>query len=358
MRLISIDEAQPGMILGKTILREEDGQILLRSNSILKAHYIQKIKELKYEYIYILSPGENNVDPNIQPIKDETKVKALETIKLTVEQIKKNTEINLVKIKEVITEMIDQILNSPEVVYNLIEINQHDNYTYMHSVNVATLSLMTGSLMGLNRKNLEILGISALMHDLGKILIDQSILNKSEKLEDHEYEVLKEHATKGYELLKNGYKQSYLPAHVALQHHERIDGSGYPKGLSGNKIHRFAKIVAVADVFDAMTSNRIYQKAQPVYLGIREMVQNMNSKYDHEVVDYFSRIVAPYPTGTVLTMNTGDKAIVTFVSRTKCLIKFINGHYHGQTVNLYHFSDLQVTEVIDGNHTDNSPPRL
>lgn len=352
MRLISIDEAQPGMVLGKTIYRGENGQIILRSNSVLKRQFIDKIKELEYEYIYVLEPNENVDDNNLQPIKDETRFKAVEVFKATIENVKKSTELNIAKIKEVILEMIDQILNKPDVIYNLIEINHHDQYTYMHSVNVAVLSLMTGTLMGLNHKSLETLGISALLHDIGKIMIDEAILNKPGKLDDDEYAVMKQHAQLGYEILKDGFRQSYLPAYVAWQHHERIDGSGYPKGLSSDKIHRFAKIVAVADVFDAITSNRVYKKAQPVYVGIREMVQNMASKYDREIVDFFTRIVAPYPTGTVLAMSNGDKALVTFVSRTKCLIKFLSGKHDGQIVNLYHRKDLEVAEVLCVNNAN------
>lgn len=358
MRLILIDEAQPGMILGKTIYREEDGQILLRANSVLKSHYIDKIKELKYEYIYILNPGETAANNNLQPIKEDTKIKALNAIKSTIETFKRTAELNITKIKEIILEMIDQILKSPEIVYNLNEINHHDKYTYMHSVNVSILALMTGSVMGLDHKNLELLGISALMHDIGKTSIDATLLNKPGKLEDHEYQIIKEHASKGYEILKDSFKQSYLPAHVALQHHERVDGSGYPKGLNGGKIHNFAKIVAVADVFDAITSNRVYQNAQPVYIGIQEIVQNMGHKYDQDVVNYFTRVVAPYPTGTVLTMSNGDKAIVTFVSRTKCLIKFYTGKKQGQTINLYHHPHLNVVEAIHNEHCKKTCPKF
>jgi len=346
MRLIHIDDAEPGMILAKSIFREENGLILLKAYSALKNSYIEKIKNLDYEYIYILDSGETENDNILQPIKDETKLKAIKTLKITAEQVKNNEEFNVVEISEVITDIIDQILRSSEIVFNLIEISSHDNYTYLHSVNVTVLSLMTGSLMGLSRKDLEILGVGALMHDIGKTTIDGKILNKPAKLEADEFEILKEHSQKGYEILKKKYTKSYLPANVALQHHERIEGSGYPKGLTGDKIHRYAKIVAVADVFDAMTSDRVYRSAQPPYLGIREMIQNMNTKYDAEVVEYFSRIIAPYPTGTVLTMSNGDKALVTFVSRTKCLIKFVNGSYQGHTVNLYQLSDLKVAEAI------------
>lgn len=346
MRSISIDDARPGMILAKNIYRESDGKILLASHLKLSEKYIQKIKELNHKFITIYTEDDLTQASDTQPICDETRIHASAVLNNAIEKLRQNEELDIVQIKTVITEMIDEILARPEVIYNLNQISTYDNYTCSHSVNVSILALMTGSLMGYNRKNLELLGIGALLHDIGKIMIDKKLLNKPSSLGPQEFEILKEHPHNGYEILKKRFPQSFLPAIVALQHHERIDGSGYPKGIPGTKIHHFAKIVAVADVFDAMTSNRIYQPAKPAYIAIREVVSHINTKYDSLVVDHFTRIVAPYPIGSVLILESGDKAIVTFVSRKKCLIRFVNGSRRGQSYDLYQSPDLKVKQVL------------
>jgi HD-GYP domain-containing protein (c-di-GMP phosphodiesterase class II) len=200
--------------------------------------------------------------------------------------------------------------------------------------------------MGLNRIELEVLGISALLHDIGKIFLDFRVLNKPKKLDVAEYEQLKTHPREGYEFLKARANLSFLIPHMSLQHHEREDGSGYPRGLIGKRIHRFAKIIAIADVFDAMTSHRIYQDPVPASFAIQEICENSPKKFCRDVADNFIKIVTPYSKGSVLLLNNHQTVEVVEVSRTKCLIKIISGFNEGEIYNLYQKPELSVVKWV------------
>lgn len=347
MRLISIDEAKPGMKLAKAIYRAEDESILLRSNAKLKLSYINRIKALNYTYIYVQDPDEMEESSSLEPIKQETRIKARLLLKKTYWQLKMNEKVDAVKIKNIVKEMVDQILGEPGIVYNIIDIRTHDNYTYAHSVNVCVISLLIGSAMGLGRNELEFLGIGAMLHDIGKISIDSKILNKPAKLNPEEFEVIKKHSRSGYELLKSKVGISFLPAHVALQHHEREDGSGYPRKLTGKRIHLFAKITAVADVYDAMTSHRIYCEATPSHVAMQEISSLGGLKFDQAVINNFLKIVAPYPAGSVLLLSNREQVVVTHVSRQVCRVKVIKGIREGIVFDLYQEPNLTVEKRLD-----------
>ncbi|HYH03458.1 MAG TPA: HD domain-containing phosphohydrolase, partial [Bacillota bacterium] len=246
MRLIDINHVKPGMVLARTIFHPTDGIVLLHQNVKLQEGYIKRLKDLQYTHLYIQEPGDTAEDLDIlEPVKQETKIKASLVLKETLKAYEENHETGLEKLRNVVAEMIDQIYSNKEVVYNMMDIRSYDNYTYAHSVNVCTLALIMGSWLKLSRQDLETLGIGALLHDIGKIFVDREILNKPGPLQPEEYELVKTHTVKGYELLKEKISISFISAHIAYQHHERVDGSGYPRGLTHEKIHRFAKIVAV-----------------------------------------------------------------------------------------------------------------
>lgn len=346
MRLIPIENVKPGMKLARAIFRDQDSKVLLRPNVVLKQSYIQKIKDLKYQYIYIMEPGDEEQDiVNLEPIREETLFQARGLIKKYFNLIKQNKSIEITNIKSVIGEIVDQIIRNPNIVYNMVDIRSHDDYTYAHSVNVCVISVMVGVALNLNRKQLETLGIGAIMHDIGKILIDNKILNKPTKLEPQESELVRKHARDGYEMLRKKANINFLASHIVFQHHEREDGSGYPRGLPGKRIHSFSKIVAVADAYDAMTSNRVYQKELSSLQAIEEIKKEANHKYNSGVVDAFLQVVTPFPIGSTVIFKNGAKGIVKAVSRFECLVEVIEGPNCGNTFNLYQCPNLKVDKV-------------
>ena len=155
-----------------------------------------------------------------------------------------------------VDQIIDELLADLSVLVNLTDIRTFDDYTFASLSNVSVLAIMTGITMGYNDLQLKELGVGAILHDLGKIRIDKSILSKTGELSKEEYEEVKRHPVYGFEILRQYQDVSLLSANVAFQHHERWDGSGYPRGLSGENILEYARIVAACDVYDALLADR------------------------------------------------------------------------------------------------------
>lgn len=170
---------------------------------------------------------------------------------------------------------------------------------------------MTAIAMGCGRSDLQDIGLGAFLHDLGKIMIPISILNKNARLLPEEYDEIKKHPYYGYDMLKNEFMSNGTSGIIAYEHHERVDGSGYPNGLKSEDIHQFSKIVAVADVYDALVSDRPYRKAfQPHQ--VLEIFESQSGGFDSTCLQLFFRHVAAYPVGTIVGLNTGLIGVVVF----------------------------------------------
>jgi len=223
------------------------------------------------------------------------------------------------KVGRVVGSMIDSIFRNADALSSLTRLKGCDEYTFVHSVNVAVLCLTLGRHLGYPRPALESLGIGALLHDTGKIRIPASILQKPGSLDDGEMAEMKRHPLLSVEVLENSGGIPDEAKQVALQHHERWNGCGYPHGLRGDEIGRFGQVAAVCDVYDAMTSDRCYKKAMPVHEGIRKIHEWGDRFFARGVVQSFIHCVGIYPVGTVAQLDTREIGIVTSVNREKIL---------------------------------------
>lgn len=343
MHILPLTEIKPGMKLARTIYREDDGGVLLRPNIELKPNYITRIQELKYNHIYILDPGDAEDSIIYDQVDDETRFKARSLLKKTAKLMESDEKVNLRNISNIVEEIISQIFRKFDFVYNTIDIRSQENYIFAHSVNICIIALMIATDMGFNRVDLAKLGIGAMLHDFGMLFCDPKDNRKPNLYNPQDAELIKKHPRLGYELLKKKTEINFLSAHVAFQHHEREDGSGYPRGLTSKRIHRFAKVLAVADDFDTMV-HRGYYKGMPPYQAIQELRAKAMVKYDRSVIDSFLRVVAPYPVGSVLGLSNGDTVVVEFVSRTECRVKVIAGQDLGKTYNLYQYPKVSVVK--------------
>jgi putative nucleotidyltransferase with HDIG domain len=343
MRLIAVEGLQPGMKLARAIFREDDGGILLRPNIDLKPSYIDRLKALKYHSVYILNSQVPQEELVQEAVNEETRFKARGLLKKAAVQLLKDEKVSTQSLKNVVTELVDQIAHNIDNIYNLVDIRSDDNYFFAHSVNVCIIALMIGMEMGFNRKEMENLGVGALLHDIGKIFIDAGFSEQFGYLEPREFEQIKKHARLGYDTLRQKFEVNFLAAHIAFQHHEREDGSGYPRGLTGKRIHRFAKIVAVADSYDVLTSRRV--RGISSHRAIQEIKAEADAKFERSVIQCFTTVVAPYLVGTVLQLNNGDTVLVTSVSRNECRVMVLYGCKVGTTFNLYNNVNLSVDKV-------------
>lgn len=314
MRLISLKKAVPGMMVGKDLYTCQ-GNKLLSKGVKLTDYVIKRLYEFGIYDIYI----EDEISKGIEisdVINPETRTMARKTIIEAVQDLKANKNFSTGNVKKVVNTIVDELLANENIMINLLDIRTADEYTFAHSVNVAVLSIVVGKALGYNQLRLRDLGVGAVLHDIGKIAIPNEILNKPKKLNDDEMKIMKEHTIRGYEILKKYDDISSLSKIVALLHHERLDGSGYPFGKKGNDIHEFAKIVAVADIYDAMTSSRIYKKKIHTNQAVEYLIATGNSVLDYDIVKAFLNHITIYPIGTTVLLNTKEKAIIVDNNRS------------------------------------------
>ncbi|AOT68597.1 HD-GYP domain-containing protein [Geosporobacter ferrireducens] len=308
MRLVNLKNVMAGMTLAKGIYSCE-GKVLLAEGVTLTGSYIDRLKEMSIHEVYI----EDAISKDIQIrdiINDQTRIAAKTTIYQVVRDLKLKKSFDMYLVNETINRIVDDLLSNKNIIINLTDLRSADEYTFSHSVNVAVISIVIGKTLGYNQLKLRDLGIGALLHDIGKTEIPLSILNKPGKLESDEIEIMRKHTVYGYEILKQYPNISILSRGISLMHHERIDGTGYPYGKKGDEIHEFAKIVAIADTYDAMTSNRIYKKKVAPEKAIEYLISTGNYNYDYNIVKLFLNHVTIYPVGTIVRLNTKQKGIV------------------------------------------------
>ncbi|MDS1029334.1 HD-GYP domain-containing protein [Bacillota bacterium LX-D] len=319
MRKVRIDYLQPGMKVARPVI-SSDGYVLLNTDIVLKKSYIEQLKFFNVSAIYIhddLAPDLDVCDV----ISDNTRMEAIRSVKELVVNIRDNIfkEKKIIvrqeKIINTIKNIISDLLKNEDLVVNLTDIRTADSYTFAHSVNVCVLSILTGINLNFSENQLFHLGTGALLHDIGKTLIPNEIINKPGKLDEQEREKIKMHTIFDYNILENQSEISSFAAKVALQHHERIDGSGYPHGLKGKKIHLYSQITGIADVYDALTSDRVYRKAFLPHEAYEFLSGTGGTIYDYNLVKVFLSQIAPYPVGTFVKLNTGEIGVVVDVPK-------------------------------------------
>ena len=221
---------------------------------------------------------------------------------------------------QVLVEKIaDSVLRQPHALISLARLKNSDEYTYMHSVAVCALMIALARQLNLDEQMVCDAGLAGLLHDLGKMGVSNKILNKPGKLTDEEFNTIKSHPQIGASILMNNPLVSSLVLDVVLHHHEKIDGSGYPHRLSGDNISLFAKMGAVCDVYDAITSNRPYKKGWSPAESIRKMAEWSKGHFDEGVFQAFVKTVGIYPTGSLVRLESGRLGVVTEQSETSLL---------------------------------------
>jgi len=285
---------------------------LITRGQMLSDVYINKMRKLDITGAYI----ESNIGSDIQVkefIEPKLKCKTLASIKKVFDEFTEKSEItyfSLNAVSNMAKELVINILAKDEIIINIIELKGYDDYTYRHCLCVAILSISIGIKLGFSTNELVEVATSGLLHDIGKLNIPINILNKPSKLTNEEFEVIKKHPENGYVQLG---KQMILSSEELIgvfTHHEKYDGTGYPNGLAGENIHLFGRILAIADVYDAITSDRPYRKACFPNEAIEFMMSHANVHFDYELLLSFLKIVAAYPAGTIVSLSNEQTAIV------------------------------------------------
>lgn len=209
-----------------------------------------------------------------------------------------------------VSAIAESVMRNPGALISIARLKSKDDYTYMHSVAVCALMISLSGQLGLDAAQTRVAGLAGLLHDLGKAMIPPDILGKPGKLTDAEFDVIKSHPREGYLLLLESSGVGDVERDVCLHHHEKVDGSGYPDRLGADEISLFAKMGAVCDVYDAITSNRPYKHGWDPGESIRRMAEWSKGHFDEKVFQAFVRSVGIYPTGALVRMQSGRLGIV------------------------------------------------
>ena len=214
------------------------------------------------------------------------------------------------KVQSLVKECVESVIRNSSALTWLTQIKQKDDYTAEHSLRVAIMAIAFGRDLELLEGELETLGICGLLHDVGKVKVPLSVLNKQQRLTQQEFLLMRSHPEEGRKLLMSKSQALSKAVDVAYTHHERIDGKGYPRGITSEKIPYFAKIVAIVDAFDAITSDRCYRNGRSSLEGLRIIYDDRGKHFDRELSEKFVRFVGVYPPGHIAELNTGHAGII------------------------------------------------
>ncbi len=218
------------------------------------------------------------------------------------------------KARKLVGGMIDSIVNNANALTWLSLLKSRDEYTSFHSINVCIISLVFARHMGIDPAELHELGLGALLHDIGKMQIPLEILNKPGQLSPEEMEIMKQHPTYGYDSLRAKSSVSARALDIVYSHHERFNGQGYPRGLKGTSISRDATIVAIADVYDAVTTDRVYHPSISPHEALRLMYERERGGFRDDLLEQFIRCLSIYPIGSIVELESGEVGVVMTIN--------------------------------------------
>lgn len=312
MRRIHLDHLQPGMIIARTVVGV-DGLALLTKNTRLTEMYIARLKKLGLGSIYIKDAMGDVEVPEI--ISEQVRRSLTSTLNNSIKELSSGKTIDMRPLKKSVNLLLDNIISQHDALIQLEEIRTYDDYVFLHSINVAVFAIMTGQTLGYTESQLSELGLGALLHDIGMISIDPAVLYKAGPLTPQENDQIRAHAQIGFNMLRTYRDVSTKSMHIAFQHHERMDGQGYPRGLQGGQILDYARIVSIVDTFDALISDRPHRTGRTTTDALTVIRKLAGACFDPEIIEAFAANVALYPMNSLVRLNTGHTAVVAAVNR-------------------------------------------
>ncbi|MBF4692624.1 HD-GYP domain-containing protein [Fusibacter ferrireducens] len=324
MRFKPIEYLKENEVLAENIVNISN-QILLRKNAIVNSKSIERIKALGFKSLYVKNPDEEEIlEEEIKDIIDPAiRKKAVFDVKTCVDEFfsslsKQKQQLVfgdsgqalIDTLDQVSSSLIDEILNSQDLTISIMDIKSESYYLYEHAINTAVLAIMLGAKIGLNTKDMRNIAIASILINIGYKNIPQEVYEHSEPLSESQWAEIKKHPKYSYDILSNNTSFNAHIKSIVLQHHERLNGSGYPNGLVGSEIHPHTKIVMLADVYDAMTSDRKHRLAHPHHEVVEYIMGSAGTLFDFDLASTFCRCIILYPAGSYVLLSNGLKAVI------------------------------------------------
>ena len=298
---IGVENLTPGMILNQDVYTGA-GNLLISNGTQLTSALILKLLEFGIKQVNI---SDTHPESNDYKSFEKKYEEAVDKIKDSFKIARYEKTVNMSEFENIVEGLLDKAKSGRGVLSYMKLIEQKDSYTLQHSINVSIAAMLMGKWLNYSEQDIKTLGIAAILHDIGKLFIPDSILNKNSKLNESEFKIMKNHPTLGYKLLKDSNITNDLILNAVLMHHERFNGSGYPFKLRGFNISEFARILAICDVYDAVTSNRVYKHKENPLEGLKVIFEDSYNGLDPYLCKVFLNNVIIAYCGSSAVLNNG-----------------------------------------------------
>lgn len=334
MRYLPTSKLMPGMALGQDIY-DGSGRLLLAKHLLLSAEYISNLEFLGFPGIYVDDEFTRGIEIQ-EVISPQVRNQALRMVHdlFAFDVEKEEMPVNEVKLQKTVESVVEDILSNGDVMCNMMDIKDYDDYIYYHSINVGMLSAMVGASYGLSRIRLSQLTTAAMLHDIGKKFIDPEIVNGAWPLEGKEREVWKQHPKLGSEFLRGSFDFSSVVYTSVLEHHEWYNGQGYPLGKARDDIQLYARIIKMTDCYDSLVTKRPSREAMVPSDAVEYMMAMAGSELDPELVNIFLKRIAVYPVGCEVELSNGQHAVVAKNFKDFALRPLVKVIESGEMLNL------------------------
>lgn len=312
IKFVSVDRVKPGVTLARDVYGIDTftGRIvMLKAGQTLTVSHITKLMGLDLQGVYI---NEKRISREIIPSESKRElINIFDDYHSHIDSASFGLYIDKIEdANNVLSNLVDTILDSEDLQFDIDSFDFHENFRYNHALSIAVVCIAIAKELRMKKGDIIDLAFAAILHDIGDSAVPRELLDKPAKLSEDEFNVVKTHTTLGYQALLSSSSVSEHVREGVLSHHERYDGSGYPEGLHGKAIPFFARIIAVADVYSALTSARPYRSAYQIAEAIEYIMGNAGRQFDSGVVKAFLKVVSPYPIGSCVKLSSGEKAVV------------------------------------------------
>jgi len=368
---ITISQLEPGMYVlsvrtkGKTVSVKSEGYISSREN-------VQKLIKVGVTHLTVDPSRQKRaekIDKILPDIKEKSEPEESRTsgngISLDQEMTKasklyddakslqhkilnnltEHKTINIMEAKESTDAIVDSIFRNQDALACMTRLRIKDEYLVEHSLNVSILMTLFAKYLALEREIIEQLALGAFLHDIGKVLVPPEILHKPAKLTPQEYEVMKNHVVLGIGVLKESPDMPVLVGEIVAQHHERLDGKGYPLQLNEQQITQYGRMIAIVDSYDAMTAERVYKAGMHPIQAFKILMKEAPNSYDNTLVEQFVNCLGIYPIGTLVKLTSGKLGLISRLNKSQPLMPFVRVFYNTRLNQAIAMEELNLSQT-------------
>ena len=339
---IEVAKLDIGMILDRDVMDSRTGVILIPKGTTITKEFIDKLRIHRVDTVFIREEKipewiyNNDLKKSYSNLED-----ALDSI---FDEVKKENKLETDKVLETMRDFVDEVSKERDILAQMRLLKKKDDYTFNHSLGVSILSIALGKWLELSKKQIFDLSIAALFHDLGKLKISDDIIKKPGKLTEEESMEMKKHSFYSYKLLLDTKKFNNDILLGVLQHHEKIDGTGYPNGVSEKDIHLYAKIIAVCDIYHALTSTRVYKYKDSPLRAADYLREESFTSLDSHITQVFLKNISRFYVGNRVLLSDGTTGTIVYVhpqDETKPIIKIGD-----RFIDFLKEQDIEILDIV------------